>query len=208
MVLHQIDKVNPLLPRHDHHKLTYMLDMHSLVDAYRSLHPFTISYSYSRKNTASRIDRIYISRSIEQDIQQTSYMPLSFSDHASAHSITLKSPWSRKDTATLLTPAPKRIALWKLNQRLLSIETIKRGFKMHLESWIESSFTLSDPLMWWEKLKKRFKNYFQIHDRLEKHKTETKTKNLQAKLNNLQSQEEIHEALKELKLIDTIRLRQ
>ena len=73
MVLHQIKKVNPLLSRHDHHKLTDMLDVHSIVYAYRSLHPFTISCSYSSKNTASCIDWIYISRSTEQKIQQSSY---------------------------------------------------------------------------------------------------------------------------------------
>ena len=84
-VLHQIDKANSLLPRHDHHKLTDMLDVHSFVDAYRSLHPFTVSHSYSRKNTPSRIDRFYISRSIEQEIQQIWYMPLPQVSHLKFH---------------------------------------------------------------------------------------------------------------------------
>ena len=144
MVLQQIDKANHLTRHEDHHKISEILKSYSLLDAYRTLYPSKLCFSYTRSNTASRIDRIYVSQSLHHSLHHAGYTPISFSDHFSSSSVTIK----------LDIPKTRKQKYWKLNDSLLQLSQYHESFKEWVKIWREKQSFHRDILKWWDSFKK------------------------------------------------------
>ena len=144
LVTHHLDSSAPIHRNQDYHSLQNMLKEKHLKDSFRTLYPKERQYSYTRNNSRSRIDRIYIPHTFTHRLIAASYIPLSFSDHTAAPLITLD----------LLHPIlPSRKTMWKLNDSLTLGETSKARFRVHLDKWTKKPSRLLDPLKWWENFK-------------------------------------------------------
>ena len=196
MVLQQIDKANHLIRHEDHHKLTAILESFSLFDSYRSIYPNNRCYSYARSNTASRLDRIYTSRSLSDSILNASYIPISFSDHYTSASLSFK----------LQISNPKMLTHWKLNNSLLQLSQYREQFIQWIKLWRAKEFFQHDPLRWWDSFKIFVKSYYSRVGKLHKQHNHERKQVLEQKLHSLNptsDQSQIHQISLQLKSLST-----
>ena len=152
MVLDQRDTSSKIVKGPDTETLQSILNSHNLSDTFRNSHPLQQMFSYKRTNTGSRIDRIYASDTLLRYTGKATYLPLHFSDHASApfFEIRLASPLHSN-----------RNTFWKLNNSLLSSSNHKEQFTYFLDKWVDKPLRLLHPLLWWERFKKQLRFFFQ-----------------------------------------------
>ena len=130
-----------------------------LSDAFRLLHPlrkeFTF-YSASRKSS-SRIDRIYISHSLSNDILKFKhlYVHSNISDHSFGCSISLPSP--------LVQPQLKN-DLWRLNTSNINKPSLSREVKEVCRTFIQMA---NPPIFWWDDFKDKLRTICIRHSILE-----------------------------------------
>ena len=151
-ILHQIDCTAPLIKSVDFHSLKNFIERENLIDSFRQLNGKTKSFTYIRHNTASRLDRIYISKTLQPKLREVTHAPITFSDHVLA-------PVARILFESNVSPLFWKS--WKLNDSLLSIKRSKDSLKHTLEKWLDKPFRQENPLRWWDKLKKEIKYLFQ-----------------------------------------------
>ena len=199
MVLHPQDKANTLILRKDVHTMKALLQQSGLLDSFRIKHPNKIHFTYTRSNAASRLDRIYISQSLRNNMSHSSHIPVPFSDHLSAPRINLQLPTQNSHAHTY----------WKLNNSLLSQQHVKDNFKTSIALWQQKHTFEQDILTWWEKLKIKTRHFFQLEGKLQNRRTQTTLNTLHEQLNNLNphtDQEQIniiHQKLQDLAKIKT-----
>ena len=200
MVMSQLDKANPLILHQDNHTLAALLKSYSLTDSYRHAHPKQKCFSYTRSNTASRIDRIYISHSLQKSLLNSNYNFISFSDHTASPFINLKSN----------TPQTKSKRSWKLNNSLLDLHEYRPSLLKWIEIWKNKPVFAVDPLKWWEDLKKFIKNFYLLIGQLNKHKIQNQQAALESQLQLLNpdtDQIKIFKITNELKSLNDLRHR-
>jgi len=122
--------------------LTEMTSGLELVDIWKKLKPSESGHTFFYPNGSSRIDRIYSSRDVADNITNVNLKPVSFSDHFSLE-CTL--------TCNSLPPRiPKQHSLWKLNTTIL----VEEAFQLKIVDFINSCS--KHPLRersvadWWE----------------------------------------------------------
>ena len=170
------------------------LQQFGLLNSFRIKHPNKIHFTYTRFNAASRLDRIYISQSLRNNMLNSSHIPVPFSDHLSAPRINLQLPTQNSHAHTY----------WKLNNSFLLQQHAKDNFKISIALWQEKHTFEQDILTWWEKFKLKTKHFFQLEGKLQNKRTQITHNELHEQLNNLNShtdQEQIniiHQKLQDL----------
>ena len=96
-VIIKIDRTGHFTPNtNDKILFQTILSNFDLIDSYRFLYPHSKTFSFSRLQPISRLDRIYISSPLISKISLSSYCNISFSDHNKAPHLTLKIPSKQK----------------------------------------------------------------------------------------------------------------
>ena len=200
MVLNPIDKTHTINKRQDHRLFETMTNYFNLIDAFRSKHPTTIAYTYTRLSTASRLDRIYTSKSLSKDISTYTHTPFQSSDHTACPIISL----------TLTLQKYTKTKLWKMNTSLLQEPTYVENFSTYLTLWRENQTYAIDPLQWWEKTKLKIKTQAIRLGKLMKKNIADKQKHIQQQLQTLNPNDntsEIHAIQQEQQHIQNIQIR-
>ena len=132
LVLNRIDRTGHFSPsKNDKIFFQKLLSNFDLIDSYRYLYPNTKTFSFSRSQSISRLDRIYVPSSLTIKITQTSYHNITFSDHNKAPIIFLK----------LLSKTTFKSFHWKLNDFILSFPK----FYQYIEAYIKTFYTPLTP---------------------------------------------------------------
>ena len=191
LTLCQIDSTAPLVRSVDYHALKSFIERENLVDVFRILNPKTKIFSYNRKNASSRLDRIYISNSMQSRLTIATHAAITFSDHDFA-------PLIRVKFQSTLRPSKK---LWKLNDSLLLLTYTKTCFKHTVEKWLEKPLRHKSPLIWWDKFKCGIKSLFQQIGASESYIRKRKKISIQHRIQEAKP-EEMHSLLNELNKLE------
>ena len=111
----------------------------NLADVWTLLHPNSVQYTFFTRTSQSRIDRFYISRSLQNAIHSVNVTPLVFSDH--------------EGVKIQIAGQPKiRICgkgVWKVNSSILSDKEIKREFHEKYEQIKRRKNRFHSVTEWW-----------------------------------------------------------
>ena len=151
------------------HKLISNFD---LIDSYRYFHPHTKIFSFSHLDPISRLDRIYITSTLIPNISQTSYQPNALSDHNNFPSIKIKIPQTFSFKSSH----------WKLNESILSISCNNFSIKYFISNLLPPLNPIQQPLIWWDKQKRKIKHHIITLSKIQKKKTQTQQNILKTKL--------------------------
>src|SRR5271165_3478403 len=126
-----------------------LCDELKLVDVYRLKYPSTPAFTWNARQTFSRIDRIFVSKSLYSCVFNAAIKPVSFSDHS----------WLEVDMADNKTKITGP-GFWKCNVSILQDPDLVEDIKTH------SVLALRKPLKdatWWEELKSSFQQTVRLH---------------------------------------------
>ena len=150
LVLEKIDRVRDFRSfSNDVILFRSLISNFDLVDAYRSLYPFKSIYTFSRTHPTSRLDRIYLPASALSQLSESTHLHISFSDHCLSPVIHLKT----------LSPTTSRSAYWKLNNSILFPHINHLSIKTTINTLLQPSSQLSNPLDSWDSFKKKIKKF-------------------------------------------------
>ena len=132
----------PIASTHEKGKeqLKLLQTQHFLQDTWRKKHPKTHDYTWSSADSTinSRIDRFYLSNSLEPSFLDQTHITNSFSDHKTL-SLTLK----------LKTDSRRGEGYWKLNTSLLKNQEYCSLIENFITEWIEILPAYSCIQTWW-----------------------------------------------------------
>lgn len=115
-----------------------------MVDIWRMLNPSLKDFSFysARHKSFSRLDFIFASKDLFQNIQDAHYIPVTWSDHKPVYcSVTVR-------------PSPTRATRWRFNSSLLRDELFKTQFESNFSEFLEFNVgSVSDPRILWEAVK-------------------------------------------------------
>ena len=139
LVINKIDRTGHFSPNtNDKILFQTILTNFDLIDSYRFLYPHSKTFSFSRSQPISRLDRIYIPSPLLSNISLSTYVSISFSDHNKAPLITIKIPSNQK----------YRSSHWKLNNSLLDSPSILLYIKLFIKNLTYPINPIQHPLKW------------------------------------------------------------
>lgn len=115
-----------------------------MVDIWRSVHPSLKDYSFfsGRHRSFSRLDFIFASKGLFDNINESSYIPIAWSDHKPIC------------CSATFRPGPKKALRWRFNVSLLQDEKYKTQFLINFQEFLEfNEGSVSDPRILWESVK-------------------------------------------------------
>uniref|UniRef100_A0A3Q1CUL9 exodeoxyribonuclease III n=1 Tax=Amphiprion ocellaris TaxID=80972 RepID=A0A3Q1CUL9_AMPOC len=125
-----------------------------MVDIWRMLNPSLKDFSFysGRHKSFSRLDFIFASRDLFQNIQNTHYIPITWSDHKPIHcSVTIRPS---------LIKAPR----WRFNSSLLRDEKFIDQFNCNFRGFLDFNVgSVSDPRILWEAVKGFIRSYTTLY---------------------------------------------
>ena len=135
-------------------ELQGVISTYGLVDSYRSLHPGTPGYTWTRTNhcQSSRLDRLYLPSDFEVLCADTSLFP--FSDHNPV--------WAH---FALPFAVPKGKGYWKYNVALSKDERFCNDLINHYALWKSLKPGFQSVSDWWECIKSRIRELAIQHGR-------------------------------------------
>ena len=123
-------------------------------DAFRHLYPNTISYTFHRRNTASRLDRFYFGQMNIPNLQEVLHFPVSFSDH---DGVLVK--MFLPDISKPPPPPKPRSTYWKVNNSVLKDPDFKENFTRVWNLSNKTKNSHPSVVSWWENVFKSNKVY-------------------------------------------------
>ena len=152
-------------------ELKVVLMNNDMIDAYRHVNPATDGFTFIRKNSASRIDRLYVSRAILNSVTAADLIPTPSSDH-NAVLIEINDNVAAIDT----NEQSKRHTYWKLNNQVLSNPDFEVNFQHLYRRLLLRKQNFVSVTEWWEKCTKPLFRHFLINfsKQLSKEKHDTK----------------------------------
>jgi exonuclease III len=125
----------------------------SLLDVYRQMYPHTVSVTWSSANgtISCRLDRIYISNTLDPYVSNSDVTPVAFSDHKAV-------------TLDLDLPNVAKIGpgFWKCNTSVLNDPKFVQDLENRWSDWSDvAEFTST----WWDLVKVRFKQLVIKHSK-------------------------------------------
>ena len=175
-----------------------LINDNNLADAHSTKNFQKVVFTFTRPNSASRLDRIYIPFEDTQNISNVSYLSCCFSDHVQCPVISINGKQM----------AARRSTYWKLNDSLLSKSTNLSIIQMHLSTLLQVQTSRYDPLERWEKLKTKAKRYLIFlasRDQIQTKRKELLLKNKLASSSIKQNMSQITNITRELHMIEAQR---
>ncbi|KAG8229566.1 hypothetical protein J437_LFUL009548 [Ladona fulva] len=130
-----------------------MLSTMGLIDAQLHVKPQDTKFTRFGGKTASRLDRVHVSKDLLVQIINCETIPVWFSDHAAV----ITTFAGNKST----TQKHKKLnRLWKLKPHLLMKEEIKYSFEKEWAKWREMKKEKMSWMEWWSIVKRKIKSFF------------------------------------------------
>ena len=126
--------------------LNYLMSNHDLEDVWRRRFPNKLQFSWNRGNKFSRIDYWLVSKSIDNQIENVTYIPCVFSDHSLI---------KMEVKTSTVTRGP---GYWKLNCLVLESELFQKTFKSMWNDWLKSMANYPNLNTWWDLGKSKIKD--------------------------------------------------
>ena len=149
----------------------------AIKDAFRSSNPDKKHYTRIEGGSATRLDRIYISNTVNSTLYKTDFIDTVFSDHCSSPTLSLRAEkivrWGK--------------SRWQLNESLLTNENLKSFEEFWLE-WKKKKLLYHDALSWWDIGKRKIRSFFIHKGSLKKKRQLNETKRLSEELNSIHEQ--------------------
>ncbi len=151
LILDRKDTVNPTYFRNspDVKEFQTIINETSMIDAFRKLNPQEKKFTRIEGNSATRIDRIYLSENLAQLSPLHTFIPTPFSDHIFSPSVIIRKKrplkWGR--------------GTWKLNESLMT----QNNFNILKQKWENHQKTkvcYPNILEWWDAGKKKIRKTF------------------------------------------------
>ena len=158
----------------------------NITDAYRHKHPTTRCYTFIQQQSASRIDRIYISDTLTSHIIDCNHIPTTFSDHYQTPFIKIKIAQSLSHPSTY----------WKLNNSILLNTSDNKCIKSFITQLNQNAGVKHDPVKWWESFKDKTKGYLIYISKLQSQNRENQQSILEKILTNAMSRNNLEEIIK------------
>ena len=120
---------------------------HNLIDIWKKTTPYKRYFTYHNSDNTihSRLDRIYITKTIKTTSCQI--IPTTISDH---DNVSVIMQVNKKE--------PKWPGIWKLNTTILKHKHFQNTFKQFWKSWTKEKPKYNNHNNWWEIGKMSFKN--------------------------------------------------
>ena len=161
LVINKIDRTGHFSPNtNDKILFQTILTNFDLIDSYRFLYPHSKTFSFSRSQPISRLDRVYIPSPLLSNISLSTYVSISFSDHNKAPLITIKIPSNQK----------YRSSHWKLNNSLLDSPSILLYTKLFIKNLTYPINPIQHPLKWWDLFKTKIKYELILYSKIQQKK--------------------------------------
>lgn len=115
-----------------------------LIDIWRAFNPTLTYYSFfsARHKTSSRIDFLFFSPQLFQNIYNVTLLPMALSDHKGVFG------------NVLIGGLPKKATRWRFNSSLLGNESYKTQFNAQLQDFIDINLgSVEDPRILWNAVK-------------------------------------------------------
>ena len=165
-----------------------------LVDVWRKTNPTNTDFTYmSNTNSFTRIDRIYISKSLLPKIIQTKHKPNIFSDHHNSPIIQLAMQDHKRGPG-----------IWILNNSLLNDNTYTSKIANLWQKWEKEKSKFTDIRLWWEDVKNNIKQFTQKYCKIQKKQHNKHLHSLHKRLRNL-NRKLTQNPIKFQKLANTLR---
>lgn len=185
--LHKLDNKNQInTPSTDKKILMKTLLENNLKDLYRHLHPSTTIYTKESSTYGTRIDRIYGSKYLTDNIIAASHLDMNFSDHKKCPIVKIKLGvvHSKKQSKT----NPKKSS-WKLNVSILKEDDYKQKIEELAKNFLKNSTKFKDPLETWDLFKTKVKQTSISYSIKKQINNSAKFNEIQQKLTHASSEE-------------------
>lgn len=120
-------------------ELEVLINELSLVDSWAYFHPQSLRYTYVTRDSASRLDRLYINRGYVPNVTDCEFWPVNFSDHVAYH-ITFRHVKQK----TFLGRGT-----WQLNNSLLQDNRLKQEIESTWTQCLRSQARYPTRISWW-----------------------------------------------------------
>ena len=126
-----------------------LCDRYDLSDVFTQLHPDRQSFTHLSKahKTYTRIDKVFVSISLLNDLKQTEVSQCFYSDH--------RLVWAELSNNVTLCKGP---GLWVMNNSILNDNVYQTIFSEFWENWKLQKVNFINLSMWWDIGKKRIKS--------------------------------------------------
>lgn len=115
-----------------------------LIDTWISLKPHIIGYTYVSSTSASRIDRIYVTKQFMHNVDDCEIWPTNFSDHCAYH-VSLR---------YIRQPTFRGRGIWQLNVSLLPDAELKQQIRQTWHRCLQSKTKYRERITWWSEYAK------------------------------------------------------
>lgn len=142
-----------------------------MVDIWRMLNPSLKDFSFysGRHKSFSRLDFIFASKDVFQNIHKAHYIPITWSDHKPIY------------CSVTLCPSPTKAPRWRFNASLLQDEKFIDQFQSNCSEFLEFNVgSVSDPRILWEAVKGFIRSFTTLY-------ASTRNRERTAKLEALES---------------------
>ena len=119
-------------------ELQNFIENNNLIDIWRKRYPFKKRYTFSRGNSHSRIDYIFISEELDPNIENVKITHFPYSDHDGVI-VKLKIEEQERGPGS-----------WKLNNSILNTELFRNTFETFWKFWRNQIENFEDIIEWWE----------------------------------------------------------
>ena len=153
-----------------------IIAIYDLYDVWRRLHPKKLRFSWRQKllNKHSRLDYFLISNLLQDNVEKSSFLPATLSDH-SPISLILK-----------FAPKAKGSGIWKLNTSLLKDDNYVEELSRLLELWKEELTDHKNKTFIWDYLKYNIRKYSISYSKSKKKELNVKEFELKNRLQEIE----------------------
>lgn len=162
--------------------LQNLMTKYELIDIWRQRNPTKREFTWTGVDTSSntrirtRIDRILTNRTLDRNVSQIEIKPYQHSDH-DATVITLD-----------LQKQKRGAGYWHFNNALLNDEQFTNDINKLWTEWRKIEQYYESPLIWWDKVKRQFKQTAIEHSIKRRRRERRERSELEEKLTKLQQQ--------------------
>ena len=159
-------------------KLMDIISEYDLCDIFRVRNPDLPRFSWRQKTPfiQRRLDYIFISSELQEDVSEININPSIGSDHSILHL-----------NISLNKHANRGRGYWKFNNSLLEDKSFVEKIKSHIQDVIQETFDLPDPRVKWEFLKYKIRFFVRIYAKEKAAFRRARRSHLEEKVKSLES---------------------
>uniref|UniRef100_A0A3Q3FCW5 Synaptic vesicle glycoprotein 2C-like n=1 Tax=Labrus bergylta TaxID=56723 RepID=A0A3Q3FCW5_9LABR len=173
-----VDRIGEEPHPHSSQTLNTVISHLDLLDTFRVKHPQSRQYTWVRVNSnrvcAARLDRVYISRTLNPRLIHCNILPVGFTDH---HFVSVE---------LIISPGERAKSFWHFNNKLLLDNVFCKNFGCFWDQWQLRKVEFDSLKLWWEVGKAQIRVFCQQYTSHSSARLKTVIKNLEDNIKNLE----------------------